>query len=176
MSKAPRREQTCARSRVSPALGPTCGNWVALDRVGVGLVGSLIRRGVDLPHMDRGGRGGRLVGLVLGVQLTRFGLEESQRLAKRAGRVGQLIASEHQDHHDSQDQPVSRTEIRNHLPDMQLSSPLSSTWVTEAAPTVWPDDARWYPPAIGSSSLNGCPVRARNRGHHWQWVAVFSAA
>jgi hypothetical protein len=33
---------------------------------------------------------------------------------RSAGRAGQLIASEHQDHHDGQDQPVSGTEIGQH--------------------------------------------------------------
>ncbi len=84
--------------------------------------GRLTRRGGEPPHLDRGGRGERFLGHLAPVcSSCNSDLKIRSDLPSVAGRVGQLAASERQDHHDTQNQPVPSTEIgKHHYLPMQL--------------------------------------------------------
>src|SRR6201997_1251315 len=90
-------------------------------RFGVTLLGGCRR--VDPLRLH--GLGGfdrrRLFRFALGLHFTELGLEDAHRLTQRARGIGELLGTEQQNHHDSDDRPVPRTET-SHFDYLQTST------------------------------------------------------
>src|SRR6201997_4024051 len=115
----------------------TLGQWLsgsAATRLGertrfvMALLGG--RRRVDplRLHGLRGVDGRRSLGLAFGLHFTELGLENAHRLAQRARRIGELLRTEQQDHHDGDDRHMSRGKKvhGDYLPDVNPMLPQRS--------------------------------------------------